>query len=317
MTGPDRGSTASPRDNAVLARIRSLARRARKALAGKRGKQPAARRMPPWELRPFQRSDFGPLPEGWRVTGPHFIGVGTVKSGTSWWHSLLNQHPQVVANRLRAKELRYFTHFFYREPTDEDIQTYREAFAVPEGKVCGEWSPMYLRYPLAKEYIARHFPDARLLVLLRDPTDRMISGVNQRMIGRSREPFKLEGLAASIYLKETAIPQAFWSSHYAAPLGRLLELVDRSRILVLQYERCKARPLEEYARTCRFLGIDESFRPDDPERPVNRQPYQVPKLDEAQRRILSGQFREDMERLKALFPDEIDLDLWRSYRESR
>ena len=65
--------------------------------------------------RPFIASDLTTLPEGWQCNEPDFVGVGVPKAGTSWWYSLMLQHPQVVPHRLLSdtnpvsKELNYFS----------------------------------------------------------------------------------------------------------------------------------------------------------------------------------------------------------------
>src|SRR5262245_21893595 len=83
--------------------------------------------------RAFTAADLAPLPEGWALRPPDFVGVGTEKAGTAWWHSLIDRHPAVVANRLGIKELRYFCHFGTRRPSAAEQETYRAAFAAPPG----------------------------------------------------------------------------------------------------------------------------------------------------------------------------------------
>ena len=39
------------------------------------------------------------VPPGWELLPPDFVGVGTMKSGTSWWWSILASHPDVASPR--------------------------------------------------------------------------------------------------------------------------------------------------------------------------------------------------------------------------
>jgi hypothetical protein len=57
-------------------------------------------KFPLTKRKPFSLDELKPLPEGWRVGEPDFVGVAAVKAGTSWWYSLLLDHPQIVENRL-------------------------------------------------------------------------------------------------------------------------------------------------------------------------------------------------------------------------
>jgi hypothetical protein len=250
------------------------------------------------------------------VSGPAFVGVGTPKSGTSWWYDLILAHPSVVQNRLDDKQLLYLIHLGYREPSEEEIETYREAFAAPEGKLCGEWSPNYLSYPLALGHLARLAPGAKLLVLLRDPVERLISHGNQVYTQIRSQP-EHEACRrgpdhATHLLNLFTLPVCTYYSYYAMHLSRLFDLFDRSQVLVLQYESCKARPEEALARTYRFLGIDDGYVPEEIGRKVNVKPYIVARPGEAQLRSLVGMFEGDVARLKQMIPG-LDLSLWRNF----
>ena len=48
---------------------------------------------------------------------------------------------------------------------------------------------------------------------------------------------------------------------YAAQVERLIGVFGRDRLLVLQYERCRASFLDEARRTYAFLGLDPEFVP--------------------------------------------------------
>src|SRR4029078_1133257 len=116
----------------------------------KRRREPAPAERPPDSLQHrFTREERAPVPEGWRVGPPAYVGIGPGSTGTSWWHQMLLEHPQVIENRLRAKELNYFMYFSFRSPSAEELETYRVAFAAPPGAICGEWSPGYLGNPFA------------------------------------------------------------------------------------------------------------------------------------------------------------------------
>jgi hypothetical protein len=48
---------------------------------------------------------------------------------------------------------------------------------------------------------------------------------------------------------------------FGAQLHALTRFYDRERILILQFEKLLRDPIEEYRRTCRFLGVDDDFVP--------------------------------------------------------
>src|SRR4051794_6291809 len=50
------------------------------------------------------------VPAGWLIGPPDFVGVGTARSGTTWWFRLLTQHPE-VARAAGVKEVHYFDQY--------------------------------------------------------------------------------------------------------------------------------------------------------------------------------------------------------------
>jgi hypothetical protein len=184
-----------------------------------------------------------------RSTGPpDFIGVGTQRSGTTWWFQTLLGHPQIRPPRSRRKELHFFDRFCMRELRDSDIAEYHELFPRKPGQIVGEWTPRYMHDFWTPRLLARAAPEAKLLIMFRDPVERFRSGVPHRL---SRTP------DARI---EAATADAIERGRYATQLARLLNCHDESKILILQYEKCVADPVGQYRRTLTFLGVDAEHR---------------------------------------------------------
>lgn len=261
-------------------------------------------------VRPFETGDMTPVPEGWTAGPPGFVGVASGKAGTSWWYKLLSAHPSVKRNRLKRKELFYFYHFGYDGLDPSAVKTYRQAFAAPPGGISGEWSPGYLNFPMAVDYIAETVPETKILAIVRNPVDRVLSAQNQKL---SKQAGLLgiedRGDRAYIYKTFSVFQVAIYNSFLYEPFKRLLNVFDRSRVLVLQYEKCKADPAAEIKKTYRFLGIDDGFVPPNLTREVNKKPYLVPPLGPGARARLAAFFRDDVAGFGKLFP-EIDLSLW-------
>lgn len=247
-------------------------------------------------------------PPGWRPGPPDFVGVGTFRSGTSWWHHILTSHPVVARPPGQPKEVHYFGQFGdgRRGP---DAAAYHAYFPRPEGSIGGEWTPRYMFDRWTAPMLARVAPDARLLVLLRDPIDRARSGLTYVARMRAADP----AAASGPLLDDTMIEREFIRSLYADQLDRLLAAFPAEQILIQQYEHCVADPAGQARAMFEFLALD-------PERvPVTaalRRPRNATsgakievgrELDDVARAAL----RADLDRLAARFP-EIDLDRWPS-----
>ncbi len=250
-----------------------------------------------------------PVPAPGEVTGaPDFVGIGVQKAGTTWWFRLLCDHPGAEHLLSRPRHGLYFgpilkeRHFFGRfgaAPfTDTDVADYRAWFPRPPGVVTGEWTPDYLYYPWVPELVARAAPEARLLVMLRDPVQRFRSG----LAGEYRNGAMHVG---------AAVAEALGHSLYAANLRRWFDTFDRSRIQVLQYEQCVADPGPHLEATYRFLGLDPGHRPEGMARPVHRTVEQKAGLDDDTTARLLEIFHPDLAALATLLP-ELDLSLWPS-----
>lgn len=261
-----------------------------------------------WIQRPFTRRDLAPVPDGWVTGPPDFIGVGCGKAGSSWWYALLSRHPDVVPNRLRAKELHFLCHFDYRGPSPDDIATYQAAFARPAGRLCGEWSGNLMQHPMALTYMAQAAPGAKLIALVRNPIDRSVSALNQFL--RHRAPFMgISGAPRRVLETFSLFPEAMLASRLARPLAELLRSYPREQLLVLQYEACRADPEAALRQTWDFLGLRPTAIPGAIRQKVNAQPHQVPRPDPEQRARMAAWFRDDVDAVLEMIPT-LDRSLW-------
>lgn len=112
-------------------------------------------------------------------TWPNFFIAGAPKCGTTSLHSYLQAVPGIYMSRI--KEPNYFSRVAI--PDDHpmvkpirDESQYLQLFAqAGEAKIVGEASPTYLQDPEAPMLIDRAVPDAKILLSLRDPVERLYS----------------------------------------------------------------------------------------------------------------------------------------------
>ena len=236
------------------------------------------------------------------TTGPpDFIGVGTQRSGTTWWFQTLLGHPQIRPPRGRRKELHFFDRFCARGAAGADIAAYHELFPRKPGQIAGEWTPRYMHDFWTPRLLARAAPEAKLLIMFRDPIERFRSGVPHRLS---------LGTGARI---EAVTADAIERGRYATQLRRVLACHDESRILILQYEKCVADPAAQYRRTLAFLGVDAEHRHDGFER--RRGTTQAAKKQPLWDDLMDGlraALEPEVRALAAMTP-EIDVSLWKNF----
>ncbi len=250
---------------------------------------------------------------------PAFIGVGAAKSGTTWWFDLICSHPEVVRPQGEIKQASFFNRFRDEIP-EQELEAYRALFHAEDGKVSGEWTPSYMYDKHSIDLIARYFPGAKLIVLLRNPIDRFVSGLNWHLV--SSGPIKVESLEE--YL---ASDYCHWWPHnygdalarslYWYQLQRIAQLFDRDQVLVLQMEKCMADTTSELKRTYKFLELNDDYLPQsvDIKAKNNVSRYVHRALEDPQQRAcLARLLWDDTLKLARDWP-EIDISYWPDFAE--
>ena len=179
----------------------------------------------------------------------------------------------------------------------------RSYFPRPEGGTAGEWTPGYLIDFWTPDLVARAAPEARILVLLRDPLERFRSGLTHQL-ALSRAP-----------LSHRDIQGAFQRGLYAPQVRRVLSAFPTQRVLIGQYEACRVDPEGQLRRTYAFLDL-APFEPD-PARlrgEVNPTTGRRFEPSAALRQALVDAYAPDLQQLRELVPD-LDLSLWPTARE--
>jgi hypothetical protein len=256
-----------------------------------------------------------PLPEHppeWRTGPPDFVIIGAQKSGTTWWQGLVEAHAGVVRLKGQRRELHYFDHFWDRWPSDEQFERYQRYFPRPEGSLAGEKTPGYLYQPWVAPMLAHVAPEARLIVLMRDPVERYVSGLG--LLQRSGA-LKGEVGTGDLGSREQRVVEAMERGRYAAQLEWWLRHYPREQMLLLQYERCVADPQGQLSRTFDFLGLpDEPASETELARTRKKSDGHAPLAAEL-RSLLADYYAADVLRLGELMPD-LDISLWRNVASS-
>ena len=182
--------------------------------------------------REVQQRRPPPCPEGWTTGAPTFVGVGAQRSGTTWWHHLVGEHPGV--HRGPVKELRFFDRYWRRDFSAADAERYARFFPRPPGLQIGEWSPGYVSHFWIPALLRRAAPDAKVLVILRDPVERYRSGLVLQMQTRRAS--------------QATASAAFRIGCYGTHLEQLLACFPREQVLVQQHEQCVREPAAQIAR---------------------------------------------------------------------
>ena len=166
---------------------------------------------------------------------PQFLGLGVQKGGTTTLQRLLEQHPQVWLPP--EKELHFFSLHYAR-----GLQWYSDCFVDANvNQSCGEITPYYIFHPHAAQRIAEVLPDARLIVVLRDPVERCLSQYfHSRRLGLENLP-----LQAALVAEADRLSGA--EQTLEAPAGRQQSHQEHSYLARSRYEEQLARYEQRFA----------------------------------------------------------------------
>lgn len=194
---------------------------------------------------------------------PNFIILGAGKSGTTSLYKYLQQHPQIF---LPEKKELYFFAFEGEDHPDgvTRFEDYQSMFQnAPDEKVIGEVSSVYLFRPKAPERIEKYIPNAKLIAILRNPTDRAFSSYLMHLGDRHPSIFepqtgKLIEFADIVRDRGYFIQIGF----YYEQLKRYYDRFDSSQIKIYLYEDLVSDNENLVRDMFRFVGVDETFTPD-------------------------------------------------------
>ncbi len=215
-------------------------------------------------------------------------------AGVRWWSALVSDHPVVHRAGWSGSSQHFLSGFVRRTFGADEVQRYHDLFPRRPGTITGEWTPTYLGDPWVPPLLYRAAPEARIIILVREPIERLRLALDKSIDRRA--------VNAGAHMAES-IDRSF----YARPLKQMLKCFPADHVLVLQYERLVEDPLDGLAATYGFLGLESGHRPDGVRRPQASAGH--PPLDERTERRLIDLYATDVADLAALVPT-LDLSLW-------
>jgi len=209
---------------------------------------------------------------------PDFFIVGAAKCGTTAMNDYLGQHPEIFVPDL--KEIHFFGQDLdMRLARERDtLDAYLARFEGAEGcKRAGEASVWYVYSRTAAQEIKVFDPDARIIIMLRDPVEFMYSQHSQAMHNALGDEDILdfgEALAAEedrvrgrrIPPQTTMPDQVFYRriARFTEQVQRYFDLFPREHIHVIVFDDFKADNLATVQGVYRFLGVEPDFEPETP-----------------------------------------------------
>ncbi|MEO1690160.1 MAG: sulfotransferase [Cyanobacteria bacterium J06631_6] len=214
---------------------------------------------------------------------PNLFIVGQPKSGTTALHQFLGQHPEIYMSSI--KEPHFFCSDFHLESDraygkqrffdfrseSAYLQLFNKAKNV---KIAGESSTNYLYSQVAAEKIHNFNPDAKIIIILREPAKYLYSLHSHYVkFTEENEPDFLTALSLESKRREE---EEFLSSRVTSPsylyysqriqyyqqVKRYCDRFDPKQIKVIIFEEFKSANETIFKEVLEFLEVDSSFSPE-------------------------------------------------------
>jgi len=201
---------------------------------------------------------------------PNFFIVGQTRSATTTLLDQLKQHPDVFIVHSGRGDV---PQFFGFEPTIKTEEEYLKIFeGVKNEKMVGEKGTDNLMAPKVAENIHRYYPNAKIIMNLRNPIDMMLSLHNLLVNSATIEPIidfeealnaEKERMVKELKNPGTYNPNIFYrkNARYVDQVKRYVDFFGLENIHVRIFDEFVKDPTGTFQETCRFLGINDTFIP--------------------------------------------------------
>lgn len=207
---------------------------------------------------------------------PNFFLVGAPKCGTTALSEYLGEHPNIFM--CEPKEPRYFADELDEIRAAHTLDEYLKLFenATEDHKAVGEASVWYLYFSESLGRIHDFDPQAKIVVMLRNPVDMVYALHSQCLYNHleDQEDFRVAWELQQARAQGRSLPNGcpHWRTLMYRDIGmlgqqmeRLYEFFPREQVLAIVHDDFRASNKQVYERTLAFLGVPsdgrETFEP--------------------------------------------------------
>ena len=206
---------------------------------------------------------------------PNFFIIGANKAGTTSLHHYCAQHPDIFMSRI--KEPMFFT--ARPEPLVKPkeatlgkpfnaftLKEYAALFSGATEEMLGESSTAYLANPgKSALWIRKMIPDAKLIVVLRNPLERAYSNYKMYKAKNLDERSFEEAVLTEIEDGPKRLPQGKRYLHlglYGKQISLFYRYFSQDQVFIGDYDELNSNSVDFLQKVFGFLGVSE-FVPSD------------------------------------------------------
>lgn len=200
---------------------------------------------------------------------PSFFLIGAMKAGTTALDAYLSQHPQIYM--CPVKDGRFFWTDGENAPRFSDpfadqfrnggilgFENYRSLFVVARSdQILGESTALYLSSPFAGQRIKERVPNAKIIILLRQPATRSYAHYLQAVRNGMEHLDFVSALEAESWRIESGWGPTYHyikRSFYVPQVNEYIKLFGADNIAFFLQEDLHRQPERTIHAICEFIG---------------------------------------------------------------
>jgi len=189
-----------------------------------------------------------------------FMIIGAMKSGTTSLAFYLNQSSQIYIPK--EKELPFFLGNSTSSKHFDNF--YKEYFSkANSSQIVGTSTPQYMMHPNVFKKIHKAKPNIKLIAILRDPIERLVSHYNHScrlgVENRELKEIVIDQLASNFHdeLSDDTTQKYISSGEYGYIFEEVLKHFKKEQILLIKFESFKNNTQHILNEISNFLGIGQ------------------------------------------------------------
>lgn len=208
-----------------------------------------------------------------RIRKPNLFIVGAAKSGTTSLYKYLSQHPSIFFCNL--KEPRYFSSRYKNFPHNGSGDYVADNFTIKgkneytslfknakDEKIIGEASVDYLYFFNSAYDIKNFSPNAKIIIILRNPIDRAFSAY-VHLIGSNRENLTFEEALKQERYRMKNNYEFIWFykdvGKYYIQVKTYLDVFGKQNVNIILFDEIKKNIKNVMKKILIFLDLDTNY----------------------------------------------------------
>jgi len=193
---------------------------------------------------------------------PNFFIVGAPRAGTTSLYEYLKNVPGIFMSTVKEPDYFSVNILDDNDPVKKPIRKKEQYLMLfnNDAKILGEASPNYLADHEAPKLIHKVSPNAKILISLRDPVERVFSHflLLKDRFARTEKTFH-EIIPIELNYKNSKKSYSLKHGLYSESVKRYLEIFGTNQVKIIIFEEWVKNPKKTIEEILKFLNLDQTL----------------------------------------------------------